>query len=267
MLDTTHHAPRTTHHAAMGFKRPREDNPNTDAIPEAKKRKAFQVGPENLPDGAWRRRNTKIKETLIHKAKLKKQYKKVKAELALDNDHKTAPPPSPPPIDHELDRQHVNAERQALLDGAPLPPMKKNKDLQPPPRATDEQPSHPRAPALDDDGHDEPAPTKQPQHSPLTDDRQKPRRRRPDYYEKALQEGSKKKAEAEARAAAQRQREEERERKAAEREAVRRAMLKARGIKPGGRRGMAGARHEGPRKLGRESKVLLDKVRMMVGKQ
>ena len=43
------------------------------APPEAKKRKGFRVGPENLPDGAWRRKNTKIKHELIHKAKLKKE--------------------------------------------------------------------------------------------------------------------------------------------------------------------------------------------------
>lgn len=252
----------------MGFKRPREDNPNTDAIPEAKKRKGFQVGPENLPDGAWRRRNTKIKENLIHKAKLKKEYKKVKAELAQEQEKKIAAThedgdavqtPSEP-IDHEQDRQHVNAERQALLDGAPLPPMKK-REPQPeraqPPRVT-EEPSH--APAADGDGEAEPF-----EHRPRGD-RRKPRR--PEYYEKALQEGSKKKAEMEARAAEQKRREEERELKAAERERLRKAMLKARGIKPGaGGRGRFGGRQEGPRKLGRESKVLLDKVKMMVGKQ
>lgn len=264
----------------MGFKRPREDNPNSEVIPEAKKRKGFQVGPENLPDGAWRRRNTKIKENLIHKAKLKKEYKKVKAELAQEQEKKTAPSsshedgeaaaPSLPsePINHEQDRQHVNAERQALLDGAPLPPMKKR---EPQPEQT--KPSHhpvdattntPAATANSND--DEPGTAVE--QRPRGDRRSKPRR--PDYYDKALQEGSKKKAEMEARAAEQKRREEERERKAAERERMRKAMLKARGFKPGaGGRGRfgGGGRQEGPRKLGRESKVLLDKVKMMVGKQ
>ncbi|KAJ4390784.1 hypothetical protein N0V93_004382 [Gnomoniopsis smithogilvyi] len=252
----------------MPFKRPREDNPNNDAIPEAKKRKGFQVGPENLPDGAWRRRNTKVKENLIHKAKLKKEYKKVKAELAQEQEKK--PPthedddagqiPSEP-IDHEQDRQHVNAERQALLDGAPLPPMKKREpqlERSQPLRGT-EEPSHSSAAA---DGNNEPSPVEHRSRG----DRHKPRR--PDYYDKALQEGSKKKAEREARAAELKRQEEERERKAAERERLRKAMLKARGIKPGsGGRGRFGGRQEGPRKLGRESKVLLDKVKMMVGKQ
>lgn len=264
----------------MGFKRPREDNPNSEVIPEAKKRKGFQVGPENLPDGAWRRRNTKIKENLIHKAKLKKEYKKVKAELAQEQEKKTAPSsshedgeaaaPSAPgePIDHEQDRQHVNAERQALLDGAPLPPMKKRE-----PQPEQSQPSHHQVDAPSDtlattafhSNDDEPGSATE--QRPRGDRRSKPRR--PDYYDKALQEGSKKKAEMEARAAEQKRREEERERKAAERERLRKAMLKARGIKPGaGGRGRfgGGGRQEGPRKLGRESKVLLDKVKMMVGK-
>lgn len=257
----------------MGFKRPREDNPNNDAIPEAKKRKGFQVGPENLPDGAWRRRNTKIKENLIHKAKLKKEYKKVKAELAQEQEKKSASATSTAdeggdavqkpsePIDHAQDRQHVNAERQALLDGAPLPPMKKREPqperAQAPP-ATEESSNN----AAAADGNDEPNPVEHRSRG----DRRKPRR--PDYYDKALQEGSKKKAEMEARVAEQKRREEERERKAAERERLRKAMLKARGIKPGaGGRGRFGGRQEGPRKLGRESKVLLDKVKMMVGKQ
>lgn len=255
----------------MGFKRPREDNPNTDIIPEAKKRKGFQVGPENLPDGAWRRRNTKIKENLIHKAKLKKEYKKVKAELAQEQEKKAAPTyedgeaaastPSEP-IDHEQDRQHVNAERQALLDGAPLPPMKKREPQSEQPTQFKEPFSTPAAAFSNNDEPGHPV-----EHRPRGDRRNKPRR--PDYYDKALQEGSKKKAEMEARAAEQKRREEEKERKVAERERMRKAMMKAKGIKPGagGGRGRFGRRPEGPRKLGRESKVLLDKVKMMVGKQ
>lgn len=267
----------------MGFKRPREDNPNTDIIPEAKKRKGFQVGPENLPDGAWRRRNTKIKENLIHKAKLKKEYKKVKAELAQEQEKKAAPKhddgeaaaaaaastPSEP-IDHEQDRQHVNAERQALLDGAPLPPMKKRE-----PQFEQSTPFHQQVDASSSSSQHNPAaastndePGHPVEHRPRGDRRNKPRR--PDYYDKALQEGSKKKAEMEARAAEQKRREEEKQRKVAERERMHKAMMKAKGIKPGGGgggRGRFGGRPEGPRKLGRESKVLLDKVKMMVGKQ
>lgn len=255
----------------MGLRRPSKDNPNSDAIPEAKKRKGFQVGPENLPDGAWRRKNTKIKENLIHKAKLKKEYKKVKAELAHDkekaantttNEHDDDAA-AQQPIDHEQDRQHVNAERQALLDGAPLPPVKAREvqQQQPPPQPERAQPPPTAEPSPSTSAADQ---EQQPQHHHHP--RNKPRHR-PDYYDKALQEGAKKKAEAAARAAEQQRHDEERARKAAEREKVRRAMLKARGVKPGAGAWGRRQREMGPRKLGRESKVLLDKVKMMVGKQ
>lgn len=258
----------------MGFKRPSADNPNSEVIPEAKKRKGFSVGPANLPDGAWKRRNIKIKEDLIHKAKLKKEYKKVKAELQQEKNSKNKPVDdndekdgaNAAPIDTEQDRQHVNSERQALLDGAPMPPMKKRdfepqqERIQPPPPAARNN----EAMFSADDGQ---ATAQGNEDSAPADyrskgDRRKPRR--PDYYDKALQQGSQKKVEAETRAAEQKRREEEREQKAADRERVRKAMLKARGIRPGGR---PFGRQEGPRKLGRESKVLLDKVKMMVGRQ
>lgn len=234
----------------MSTKRPLEQTTSSSTPPpDAKKpRKGFRVGPENLPDGAWRRKNTKIKQDLIHKAKLKKAYRKVKAEFVeqdkehkqqvqaqteaqqeIDKEDSTNEPAThtdqQPPIDQAQDRAQVNPARQALLDGAPNPPLPRRRDG---------------------------------------------RQRRPEYYSKALEEGNKKKAEAEARAAEIKAREEERKRKTEEREKLRRAMLKARGIKPG-KHGAANSRRGGtthqqrPRKLGRESHVLLDKVKRLVG--
>ena len=46
----------------------------------AKSRKGFTVGPANLPDGTWKRKADKIKRNLIHKAKVRKQYDKVRKE-------------------------------------------------------------------------------------------------------------------------------------------------------------------------------------------
>lgn len=40
----------------MGQKRQRE--PRDPAAPDAKKRKGFRVGPDNLPDGPWKRKGT-----------------------------------------------------------------------------------------------------------------------------------------------------------------------------------------------------------------
>ena len=51
-----------------------------------KKRKGFSVGPANLPDGTYRRKVTKIKETLIHRAKVKKQYSKISASVGAVTD-------------------------------------------------------------------------------------------------------------------------------------------------------------------------------------
>ncbi|EGC47318.1 conserved hypothetical protein [Histoplasma capsulatum var. duboisii H88] len=66
----------------MTPKRPREDSAGGD-VNVAKKKKGFSVGPANLPDGTYRRKIQKIKSDLIHKAKVKKSYAKIKAnELA-----------------------------------------------------------------------------------------------------------------------------------------------------------------------------------------
>ncbi|KAJ5332431.1 RNA processing [Penicillium brevicompactum] len=56
------------------------DGAASKSNPEAKKRKGFSVGPANLPDGTYRRKTQKLKEDLIHKAKVKKAYAKVKAQ-------------------------------------------------------------------------------------------------------------------------------------------------------------------------------------------
>lgn len=54
--------------------------PASKGDPAIKKRKGFSVGPANLPDGTYRRKTQKIKNDLIHKAKVKKAYAKIKAE-------------------------------------------------------------------------------------------------------------------------------------------------------------------------------------------
>lgn len=82
----------------------------------------------------------------------------------------------------------------------------------------------------------------------------KPRAKKPGYFDKAKAEADAKRKEAEARRAEFERRDRERKAKVEERERHRRAMAKAR---TGGKNGQ--------RKLGRESVVLLDKVRRMVG--
>lgn len=268
----------------MGSKRPHDEVEGEggapSAAPEAKKRKGFRVGPDNLPDGAWRRKNTKIKHELIHKAKIKKDYAKVKAELQKERERQEKPAPGEaaeePQVhpdrqqrmdDDHLDRQHVNPDRQAFLDGERAPPRRQARREEEPTPTDGQQ----------DEGHQGehehgttpsrsttittktyPPPAEPPTSNDRNPRRERRKQRRPDYYDKAREEGSRKKAEAEARAAEAERREQERARSIDERERTRRAMLKARGFSASGKA-------RGKPKLGRESKVLLDKVKRMVG--
>ncbi|TVY65672.1 hypothetical protein LSUE1_G008040 [Lachnellula suecica] len=98
-------------------KRPIEDDA-TGSKPK-KHRSGFKVGPDNLPDGTHRRKVIKIKKDLIHKAKVKKSYAKLKARdpdlLASTAPTTTSPPP-------EAAAQELHPERQAMLDAPPSPP-------------------------------------------------------------------------------------------------------------------------------------------------
>ncbi|KAI0110106.1 hypothetical protein F4814DRAFT_425791 [Daldinia grandis] len=210
----------------MAPKRPLESD--ITATPVAKKlRKGFRVGPENLPDGPWRRKVDKIKRDLIHKAKVKKAYKKIKAaeqgsskpnitptsgDVDADVDAEVGPGPEPP-------SPQLHPERQAMLD-------------------VDEEQAEPSPPPPGD------RPPRQ----------RKQKVRKPGYFDKAVADGDRKKAEAEARAQEVARRNAERESKIAERERFRKAMAKAR--KPG---------RDGQRKLGRESGLLLEKAKKIVG--
>ncbi|KAL2023382.1 hypothetical protein VTK56DRAFT_2739 [Thermocarpiscus australiensis] len=251
----------------MSAKRAREEDAGSDAgtspAPDdtrkpKKARHGFRVGPENLPDGPWKRKVTKIKKELITKAKVKKQYAKIKAEhqkkaaaatavvhhseageheSAAKPDHGTIDKPAPAPAP-------IHPERQAMLDASSRPP------------------------ADDDDGHhhhnnnkkqapeEEADATSSPSASPRQPrERRHPRKKqRPDYFSKELAAAERAKKEAEARAAEKARREQERQRRIAERERYRKAMAKAKA--PG---------RDGKRKLGREGKLLLEKVKKLVG--
>ncbi|KAJ9636691.1 hypothetical protein H2199_007684 [Coniosporium tulheliwenetii] len=73
----------------MAPKRPRDDD---DSRPAKRQNKGFSVGPANLPDGTYKRKVQKIKKDLIHKAKVKKSYAKIKQrELELLGTASAAP--------------------------------------------------------------------------------------------------------------------------------------------------------------------------------
>ncbi|KAG9259210.1 uncharacterized protein F5Z01DRAFT_30110 [Emericellopsis atlantica] len=202
----------------MAPKRPLDDAKSSQ---EPKKpKKGFRVGPDNLPDGPWRRKVTKIKQDLIHKAKVKKQYAKVKAE----EDKK----------EKEQEQQHDEVhEEKAHNDEDASEALHPTRQLM----LKDEEVAQKNAIAngepVDADGH---------------------RRctRRPGYYDKQLAKAEEHKAEIEARKAEAARRRAEREQKIAERERYKRAMAKTRG-------------KDGKKKLGRESGLLLEKVKKMMG--
>ncbi|KAF2713139.1 hypothetical protein K504DRAFT_461720 [Pleomassaria siparia CBS 279.74] len=212
-LDTKPHSNQTM----SSTKRSRQDD---TARPAKKQKKGFSVGPANLPDGTYKRKVQKIKKDLIHKAKVKKQYAKIKGKeeatahkSVYDREHEANPDVTPPePI--LAATQELHPDRLKMLD--------------------------------------EPEPVR-PAFTSSTERRQKRARPQPFQQETAL--ARKKKEEAEARQKAREESSHQRDTKLAERERFRKMMAKARSGGP-----------NGERKLGRESVVLLEKVKRMVGK-
>lgn len=106
------------------------DDAVADELSVKKQKKAFSVGPANLPDGTYRRKTQKIKNDLIAKAKVKKAYAKLKAQEAGEQDHTSHYDPyssvqESTPDNHrdgahgEDSQQHavgIHPERQAMLN-------------------------------------------------------------------------------------------------------------------------------------------------------
>ncbi|OHE95740.1 hypothetical protein CORC01_09024 [Colletotrichum orchidophilum] len=288
----------------MAPKRGTEGASSKDAH-QVKKRKGF--GPNTLPEGPWRRKVEKKKIELIHKAKIKKAYAKIKErELALRDTSSTAQQQpaaaaalakdvsSEDELDSLQDPQSktgspapTEAATASEVVDTPTDTTPSSSSTSTSPTTTTPQPSkeeiHPsRAEMLENDGEapnpntiavkrkhvsgngNEDVQGTESQGDAANEDanggadryepRQQRRPRKPGYYEKQIAHAEKKKAEAEARRAEIQRRREERERKTADRERFRRAMAKA-------RKGS----ENGQRRLGRESALLLEKVRRMVG--
>lgn len=244
-----------------------------------KAKHGFRVGPENLPDGAWRRKGTapfsrplperanppstvtKIKKDLITKAKVKKQYAKIKAEhqkqasAPIPEDHAQAengPKPTAHPEQGEDGAEPapapIHPERQAMLDAPSSLPN-------PHPQHQQRQQRQPRQQQPTTDETDPSLSTQ-----PPPQDQQHPRQKRkhhhkPDYYTKELAAAERAKQAAAERAAEAARREQERQRRITERERYRKAMAKAK--TPG---------RDGRVKIGRESRLLLERVQRVVGK-
>lgn len=163
----------------------------------------------------------KIKENVIYKAKLKKQYAKLKAR---EEDAEDAPRKSV----YEREAE-VNDDKDGSAEPAPEPTLEPHPD---------------RVKMLEE-------PEKE---VPVSSFDRRQRRQRTDPFQKEAEIARKKKEQAEARQKAREEADKERTKKIAERERFRKAMAKARGGP------------NGQRKLGRESKVLLEKAQRLMGK-
>jgi hypothetical protein len=190
---------------------------------------------------------TKIKKELITKAKVKKQYAKIKAEhqkhaaaTSTPNDHPNEPGTQLEPQDDVQQTTSnpptIHPERQAMLDSSSRPRPHPNPDNNDPSSPNPEQ----QQPGENQD--------QKPRHQ------RRPRKQRPDYYTKELAAAERAKKQAEERRAEFARREQERQQRIAERERYRKAMAKAKA--PG---------RDGKPKIGRESKVLLERVKKIMG--
>ncbi|KAK4456511.1 hypothetical protein QBC42DRAFT_238365 [Cladorrhinum samala] len=222
----------------MAPKRARDEDAtqSTDSTNQKKPRTGFRVGPDNLPDGAWKRKVTKIKKNLITKAKVKKQYAKVKAQ-----------------VQAELEKRPVQQYGDSPATSDPSQPQKPAASPTiHPSRLNNLGPRSPSGPAdgpnpnLLDPTHPDLQP-RQPRHNSN-------RKHRPDYYSKELSAAQKAREAAEKRAAEIARREAEKQARIADRERFRKQMAKAKA--PG---------KDGKRKVGREGKLLLERVQRLVG--
>ncbi|KAK3306978.1 uncharacterized protein B0T15DRAFT_528775 [Chaetomium strumarium] len=225
-----------------------------------KAKHGFRVGPENLPDGPWRRKVTKIKKELITKAKVKKQYAKIKAEhqkqatastttqTVTEENTKAEDSAGAPARSEPQQQEHdfpppapaqIHPYRQAMLGSASQPSKLDNEESQP--KQPDQQVSG------EDTAGARPERRQQRRH---------PRKQRPDYFARELAAAERAKKQAEERAAELARREQERQQRIAERERYRKMMAKAK--TPG---------KDGKRKIGREGKVLLERVKKVMGEK
>ncbi|KAG5957606.1 hypothetical protein E4U58_005757 [Claviceps cyperi] len=218
----------------MAPKRP-IDSAESQAASKKGKR-GFRVGPDNLPDGPWRRKVTKIKKDLIHKAKVKKEYAKIKSREQAKQPSATDKNVDDDADDGGKDQSGDTGREQEDAQEEPQEKMHPTRELM----LKDEDMAQAGATASSD-------------ATTTTRDGSRRRTRRPGYYDKQLSKAEEKRKEEEQRRMEMQRRGEERERKIADRQNFKKAMAKTVG-------------RDGKKKLGRESNILLDKVKRMMDK-
>ncbi|KAK0880491.1 hypothetical protein LTR87_005613 [Friedmanniomyces endolithicus] len=220
----------------MSEKRKREDGaPVPDYRPGNKKKQktGFRVGPANLPDGTYKRKTQKIKDGLIQRAKIKKDYAKVKKRGEIRDKPEGIPTPASMQVEQPTPVKDVV---EAVVE-AEEPTTDPHPDLQ----------------NLIEREAEAPAPLQVVESAPRAPVERRQRRPKAQPFKREHEQAQRQKAEAEERRRAREKADRQRQSKIEERERFRRAMAKARS---GG--------VNGQRKLGRESKVLLERVQKMV---
>ncbi|KAG5935974.1 hypothetical protein E4U53_000314 [Claviceps sorghi] len=221
----------------MAPKRP-IDSAESEAASKRAKR-GFRVGPDNLPDGPWRRKVTKIKKDLIHKAKVKKEYAKIKSREQA----------KPPTIGNHVSSDAENGHRDQAHEAAGAQRQLVQHE------AEEKEKMHPTRELMlkDEEKAQAGAVSATAARDAVVSDGSRRRTRRPGYYDKQLAKAEEKRKEAEQRQMEWQRRREEREKKIAERQRFKKAMAKTVGS-------------DGKKKLGRESSILLEKVKRMMDK-
>ncbi|KAG4035451.1 hypothetical protein MFRU_001g02200 [Monilinia fructicola] len=223
-------------------KRPREED-STSRSTTKKPRHGFKVGPDNLPDGTWRRKVIAIKKDLIHKAKVKKSYAKLRAREPLKDERNIYAEDQAKEKEEEEEEEDVKRDEEREETGEEAVEL------------------HPQRKAMLDEPEVDTAVKIVPRYSNNSEDSREKKRERsekrgakPAYFAKELAFAEKQRAEQKAKREEFERKEREKKAKIEERERFRRQMAKARS---GGKNGQ--------RKLGRESQVLLEKVKRVVG--
>ncbi|GAB1740081.1 hypothetical protein NU219Hw_g5000t1 [Hortaea werneckii] len=218
-----------------------ESRPVADYRPGKKKQKqkgGFQVGPANLPDGTYKRKTQDIKKSLIERAQIKKDYAKLKKQGQITDKDQSLPVPASLAADQEKQAQESKSpEADEEPEAGPHPDRQQLIDKAASPHGADPK-----------SGGEEEEPRQRDRSS------RKPRRPKHQPFQREHEAALKRKAEAEERRKAREEAERQRQQKIEERERFRKAMAKARQGGPNWQR-----------KLGRESNVLLERVKKMVG--
>ena len=200
-----------------------------------KPKKGFSVGPANLPDGVYRRKGKFSAQWQASPETNRSTVQKIKQDLIRKAKVKKS-------YSKIKEREAIHTKPSVYTSTPPPEENSASLELHPERQAMLEEPEHaPREKNQDPDQQQQPR-------------QRKPRRPKPVPFRKEAVLAQQRREENERRRKEVEEGNRQRQEKVAERERFRKAMAKARS---GGR--------DGQRKLGRESKVLLEKVQRMLG--